>query len=117
MLQCARDRCLLTCLVSGTVDTARSTATGGFHQGAVQVGHPYPARLMLFQQCRAPGAAPGACYRCSGWRGGLTWQPTGATSHLFDASPVQKTKTLIVQVAEQGVSEAKSGAGVTRGSP
>ena len=30
---------------------------------------------------------------------------------------MQETKTLIVQVAEQGVLEAKSGAGVTRGSP
>ncbi len=28
--------------------------------------------LMLFQRCRAPGAAPGACCRCAGGRSGPT---------------------------------------------
>jgi hypothetical protein len=72
---------------------------------------------MLFQRCRAPGAAPGACYRRPGGRGGPTVRPIGAIAHLLGANPVQEPKTQIVQVAQQGVLEAKSGAGVTRGSP
>ena len=39
----------------------------------------------------------------------------GAPAHLLGANPVHEPKTLMVQIAEQGVLEAKSGAGVTRG--
>jgi hypothetical protein len=66
---------------------------------------PSPARLILFQRCRATGATPGASHRCPGGRSGPTVATGTRTVQLRASGPVQDTLcaclavTAVVEVA------------------